>query len=339
MEVSTDDIKFAEKILVDYVWAKKSNLLPKNGSKLNKKEESNEEKIYLESYHHKQNKHINFLKTEKLKKLGLVEWIPNLKVGKIIKQGKFIQKMGQQHLERFLFLFVEEVLFLLDIGDIELTYEGSLLSFKDAYTLLTCTERKNKDEMLCTINEYKVFAWLSKAGFVLQRQYIPSNLIYQKPIKNEVASTTLDARLKERGKKKSPKKRKRNNSNEYHSIKRHIGLHQLVSDQNNRIIRKLWDFVDFKEVESLYVDNENQKEFLDNEIKIDFLSFENLNEKIVIPEIVGSVITNCRKIEKKVLSLDSFHSITKDERSCWEIDCYKNENEELFKIAQSSIIF
>ena len=141
-------------------------LIPKGGLKFSANNATEEEAIRLKSYYRSRNDALSSLKVRKLANLGLAEWLPDLSVAKIIRQGKFVQTQGFPHVNGYLALFPEEALFLLDVGDIELQYKGALLSLQDAFSLLT-TFTPGKE--LCTLDEYCVYAHLCRMGYRVQR--------------------------------------------------------------------------------------------------------------------------------------------------------------------------
>lgn len=107
---------------------------------------------------------LSFRKVRKLCALGCAEWIPDIGLAKITKQGKFIQHMGH-HDDSFV-LYPEEALFLLDIGDIELLFKGVPLAFQEAFTFLLSSTPNLKR---CTLDEYAVFSHLARQGYIVRR--------------------------------------------------------------------------------------------------------------------------------------------------------------------------
>jgi len=132
--------------------------------------------------------HLRHTKTRKLGKLGEAEWLPALKVARIVKTEKFVNWTGWQHVEKFQFLFAEEALYLLEVGDLLLTCRGVPLSVQDAYSMLMCERRLTSAETLCTPDEYMLFASLSRSGYVLQRSSLPHGVVM--PPKTTIPTTT-----------------------------------------------------------------------------------------------------------------------------------------------------
>lgn len=177
-----DKEELARQILQTSTWDMKKISLPsKSGYKFFHKLKEDEEEARLGSYFNSHFEHHAMMKTNKLANMGLAEWLPELKVAKIVKEAKFMQRMGRPHREKFLFLFAEEALYLLDTGCIELNLNDVPLAMDRARELLMCHHRVDDQELLVTPDEYKLYAWLTRLGFVLQRHNIPNIIRKAKP--------------------------------------------------------------------------------------------------------------------------------------------------------------
>lgn len=107
-------------------------------------------------------------KVRKASKLGKAEWMSQCGLAKVTKQGKFIQTMGH-HNGEFFALYPEEALFLLDIGDIELTINDVPVSLQEAFSVILHTKSCH-----FTLDEYNTFSHLVKRGFIVQRYGVSS---------------------------------------------------------------------------------------------------------------------------------------------------------------------
>ncbi|CAK8675909.1 unnamed protein product [Clavelina lepadiformis] len=161
-----EDIEFAQKLLDQRSGTNANELPSKGGAKLNYFRGTPEEEYRLEAYYQSQCKLTSAWKVRKLANLGQAEWRPELYVAEVIKQGKFMQTKCHYHHKGFFALYPEEALFLLDVGEIELTYKGAMLSMQDAYSLLLADSYGSN---LCSIDEYLVYAHLSRIGYRVQR--------------------------------------------------------------------------------------------------------------------------------------------------------------------------
>ena len=170
MDIENDLINDMEEARTIYSYrpgVNDSTLPPKGGLKFSSANNRPEEIERMAMYHAAQYKAIASLKVRKIENIGTANWLPELCVAKILKQGKFMQRVGRKHPKGFLALFAEEALFLLDIGDLELLYLGVPLSLQDAFLMLLSPLPGG---MLCTLEEYQVYSYLSKSNkFRVQR--------------------------------------------------------------------------------------------------------------------------------------------------------------------------
>lgn len=102
-------------------------------------------------------------KVRKASKLGKAEWMQQYGLAKVTKQGKFIQTMGH-HNGEFFALYPEEALFLLDIGDIELTVNGVPMSLQEAFSVISGAKSCH-----FTLDDYITYSYLVKRGFIVQQ--------------------------------------------------------------------------------------------------------------------------------------------------------------------------
>lgn len=165
MNMDGDDMNKARAILGCRPGFVSHTLPSKGGLKFSRANGRPEEEERLKMYHDTQHKAISSLKVRKLGNLGTVKWHPDLHVAEIVKQGKFMQRVGRKHPAGFFALYAEEALFLLDVGDVELVYLGVALSLQEAFIMLLSS---TPDSKLCTLEEYQVYAYLSKK-FRVQR--------------------------------------------------------------------------------------------------------------------------------------------------------------------------
>jgi len=104
------------------------------------------------------------------KGIGQAEWLPDYQVAKVIVEARILVYCGLKHTENFFFLFAEEALFLLNVGELALTINSVSLSLEDAKNLLICTkEDKLKGDLRCTMQEYLTFEYFCRLGYVARR--------------------------------------------------------------------------------------------------------------------------------------------------------------------------
>lgn len=164
--LSDEEIKLAHQILSSRPSSSSAVLIPKGGVKFSENRGTDVENLRQQSYYNARKGVLSSLKVRKIANLGLAEWLPEYSVAKIIRQGKFLQVHGFFHENDFLALYPEEALFLLDVGDIELTFNGMLLSMQDAYSLLLFSQTKPNS---CSFDQYCVYAHLCRMGYRVQR--------------------------------------------------------------------------------------------------------------------------------------------------------------------------
>jgi len=104
------------------------------------------------------------------KGIGQAEWLPDYQVAKVIVEARILVYCGLKHTENFFFLFAEEALFLMNVGELALTINSVSLSLEDAKNLLICTkEDKLKGDLRCTMQEYLTFEYFCRLGYVARR--------------------------------------------------------------------------------------------------------------------------------------------------------------------------
>lgn len=130
------------------------------------------------------------LKVRKSSKLGRAEWVGEYGLAKIIKQAKFIQTMGH-HEKGFFALYPEEALFLLDIGDLELTLNDIPLSLQGAFSVALGENS--------TLDDFTTFSNLVKRGYIVRRHGIPlakaKTKKHRRPSDDKTPSTSKHPKL------------------------------------------------------------------------------------------------------------------------------------------------
>nr|XP_018895652.1 PREDICTED: homeobox protein 2 [Bemisia tabaci] len=98
-------------------------------------------------------------RVEKSNFLSNAEWDNDLKLAKVTKKvGKFFETFGHS-INGCDYLYPEECLFLLENSNLELFFCGLAVSIQRGYSLLLGFNSG------CTLNEYRVYAHLSKSGY------------------------------------------------------------------------------------------------------------------------------------------------------------------------------
>lgn len=128
-------------------------------------------------------------KVRKASKLGKAEWITQCGLARVSKQGKFIQTMGH-HNGKYFALYPEEALFLLDIGDIELTMNDVPMSLQEAFSVISRTKNCQ-----FSLDHYTTFSYLVKCGFVVQRYGMGSKRVKSKRRRSSTEKPTSSVKL------------------------------------------------------------------------------------------------------------------------------------------------
>ncbi|XP_039263711.2 tRNA-splicing endonuclease subunit Sen54-like [Styela clava] len=164
-----DEISAAERLLSWRPGIQSNSLPSKGGPKFFGTSDTVVEECKVNTQLDKYASVLHSEKVRKLSNLGSAEWMESLGVAKITKQGKFMQSMCH-HNGEFFALFGEEALFLLDIGDLELTLNGVPLALQEAYSFIL-----NNDKSCCSLQDYQVYSYLVKRGYIVQRYSLDDN--------------------------------------------------------------------------------------------------------------------------------------------------------------------
>jgi len=179
---------FAEQVLENRPRTKETRFPSKGGIKYSSYRGSHEENIRTDNYYVQLEQALSLWTVRKLENVGCAIWLPDFKVAKVIKQKKFMQTKCHHHEKGFFALYPEEALFLLEIGDIELSCSGANLCIQDAYSLLLCA---HPEDGLCTLEEYQVYSHLSRIGYRVQRFSVQ-----RKDAKSSIAIASAKENLK-----------------------------------------------------------------------------------------------------------------------------------------------
>ncbi|EEB16422.1 conserved hypothetical protein [Pediculus humanus corporis] len=188
--LSAKEIVWYEKKLSHNVVSFTSKKFEPNGSV----EEQNQIQSILSGIH-------DVISTERVKKidsLSQAKWHPELQMAEVVRQiGSHWFKMGHV-INKKLYIYPEEALYLLECGHLELTYNELPLSIQRAYFLLL-----ENGENGVSLENYRVYSYLNSAGFKVLRH--SSNKVFkhkkqEKHLKREIE--TLNPNCETLGSKK-----------------------------------------------------------------------------------------------------------------------------------------
>ncbi|XP_014203735.1 uncharacterized protein LOC106636022 [Copidosoma floridanum] len=138
--------------------------LPKIGKKYFEPNGSWLEAMQLDNGLRNRKRVVEIEKVERHSQLALAEWLPGIQKARVTKKsGQKWENFGYEEKAQ-LYLLPEEALLLLEMGSLELTWNGMPLSIQQAFAVLI-----NVEHSKCTLDEYRVYSQLVRRGYRLQR--------------------------------------------------------------------------------------------------------------------------------------------------------------------------